>query len=63
VPKGANTGSVLRLRGRGVKRADGTAGDEYVTLRVVLPAVPDPALEEFVAGWQAGAAHDPRKEG
>jgi DnaJ-class molecular chaperone len=62
VPKGANTGSVLRLRGRGVKRADGTAGDEFVTLRVVLPAAPDPALEEFVAGWQAGAAHDPRKQ-
>lgn len=60
VPKGSNTGSVLRLRGRGVQRADGTAGDCYVTLRVVLPDAPDPALEAFVEGWDAGKAHDPR---
>ncbi len=60
VPKGSNTGSVLRLRGRGVKRPDGTAGDCYVTLRVVLPDGPDPALEAFVEGWETGKAHDPR---
>jgi DnaJ-class molecular chaperone len=60
VPKASNTGSVLRLRGRGVKRADGTAGDCYVTLQVVLPDGPDPALEAFVEGWEAGKAHDPR---
>jgi DnaJ-class molecular chaperone len=60
VPKGSNTGSVLRLRGRGVKRADGTAGDCFVTLQVVLPDAPDPALEAFVEGWEAGRAHDPR---
>jgi DnaJ-class molecular chaperone len=60
VPKGANTGSVLRLRGRGVKRPDGSAGDAYVTLQVVLPDAPDPALDAFVEGWEAGKAHDPR---
>ena len=61
VPKGSNTGSVLRLRGRGVKRPDGSAGDCYVTLQVVLPDAPDPTLEAFVEGWDAGKAHDPRK--
>ncbi|MGG5817443.1 DnaJ C-terminal domain-containing protein [Falsiroseomonas sp. HW251] len=61
VPKGSNTGSVLRLRGRGVKRADGTAGDCYVTLQVVLPDTPDPDLEAFVEGWEAGKAADPRQ--
>ncbi len=60
VPKGSNTGTVLRLRGRGVKRPDGTSGDAYVTLSVVLPDRPDPALEAFAAGWAAGKAHDPR---
>ncbi len=37
VPPDSNTGRVLRLRGKGVARADGTRGDEYVTLKVVLP--------------------------
>ncbi len=63
VPKGSNTGTVLRLRGRGVKRPDGSAGDAYVTLRLVLPDKPDPALEEFAARWEAGRAHDPRTGG
>jgi DnaJ-class molecular chaperone len=52
VPKWSNTGRVLRLRGRGVPRPDGTKGDEYVTLKLVLPQTPDPALEKFVAQWQ-----------
>ncbi|WP_270938772.1 DnaJ C-terminal domain-containing protein [Falsiroseomonas oryzae] len=60
VPKGSNSGTVLRLRGRGVPRRDGTRGDAYVTLRLVLPDKPDAALEAFVEGWAAGKAHDPR---
>jgi DnaJ-class molecular chaperone len=60
VPKGSNTGRVLRLRGRGVKRADGSAGDAYAMLRVMLPPAPDAALEAFVEGWSAGRDHDPR---
>ena len=61
VPKGANTGTVLRLRGKGVARAGGKAGDEYVTLKVVLPERPDPELEEFVQRWQAGQSQNPRQ--
>jgi DnaJ-class molecular chaperone len=60
VPKGSNTGTVLRLRGRGVPRPDGSRGDAYVTLRIVLPDRPDPELEAFAARWVAGKAHDPR---
>lgn len=60
VPKGSNTGRVLRLRGKGVRRKDGSRGDEYVTLKVVLPEGADPELEEFAARWQAGKNHDPR---
>lgn len=62
VPKGSNTGTVLRLKGRGVPRPDGTRGDAYATLRIVLPDRPDPELEEFAARWAAGKAHDPRAE-
>jgi DnaJ-class molecular chaperone len=55
VPKWSNTGRVLRLRGRGVPRADGGKGDEYVTLKIMLPPKPDPELERFVAQWQPSA--------
>ena len=61
VPKGSNTGTVLRLRGKGVARPDRTRGDEYVKLRVVLPEKLDPELEKFVQSWAAGKAHDPRR--
>jgi DnaJ-class molecular chaperone len=61
VPKWANTGTVLRLRGKGVHRPDGGSGDEYVTLKVVLPAKPDPELEKFVAQWRPAAADNPRQ--
>lgn len=60
VPKGSNTGTVLRLKGRGVKKRDGSRGDAFATLRVVLPEAPDAALEAFVEGWEAGKAQDPR---
>src|SRR5919107_656056 len=60
VPKNSNTGTVLRLRGRGVPRPDGSRGDAYATLRIVLPDRPDPELEAFVERWAGGKAHDPR---
>jgi DnaJ-class molecular chaperone len=60
VPKWSNTGRVLRLKGRGVLRADGSKGDQYITLKLVLPQKPDPELEKFVAQWQP-AADSPRQ--
>jgi DnaJ-class molecular chaperone len=59
VPKWANTGAVLRLRGKGVPRIDGSRGDEFVTLKVMLPEKPDPELEKFVAQWHG--AYSPRQ--
>jgi DnaJ-class molecular chaperone len=52
VPKWSNTGRVLRLKGRGVPRADASKGDEFVKLMLMLPEKPEPILEAFVAGWQ-----------
>src|SRR5499426_1759690 len=52
VPRGSNTGSVLRLRGKGiVDRATGQRGDQYVRLKVMLPDPIDPALAEFIEKW------------
>ena len=58
IPKGASSGRVLRLKGKGWPRKDGTRGDQLVTLMVQVPAN-DAALEAFVADW-AGAGGNPR---
>ena len=60
VPKGANTGKVMRLRGKGVPRPDGSRGDLYVELQVMLPEN-DPELESFVRAWSAGHADKLRR--
>jgi DnaJ-class molecular chaperone len=61
VPKGSNSGSTLRLRGRGiVDPATGQRGDQYVRLKIVLPRSPDPELEEFVRRWSEAHPYDPR---
>jgi DnaJ-class molecular chaperone len=62
VPKGSNTGTVLRLRGKGVLRRDGSHGDELVRLKVMLPERPDPELGAFVTKWDGGKAYDPRRD-
>ena len=61
VPRWSNTGKILRLRGRGVARPDGTRGDEYVTLKILLPDEPEAELEEFVTRW-AAKTYDPREK-
>ena len=50
VPKGSNSGTTLRLKGKGIAAA-GTSGDQYVKLRVVLPDPPDPELVAFLERW------------
>ena len=56
VPKWTNTGTVLRLKGKGVPRGENTRGDEYVALKVMLPDKPDPELERLVAQWHSAKA-------
>ena len=59
VPRGSNTGSTLRLKGRGIAVA-GKPGDQYVKLRVVLPDPPDPELTAFLERWGATHGYDVR---
>ena len=61
VPTHANTGAVLRLKGKGVRRHGGGHGDELVTLKVMLPDKPDAELDSFVSGWVGGKSYDPRR--
>ena len=60
VPKWSSTGRVLRLKGRGVSRSDGSKGDQYVKLMLMLPQKPDPKLEAFIKQWQP-AMDSPRQ--
>lgn len=62
VPKGSNTGTILRLKGKGAPHRGGGHGDQFVKLKVMLPRPPDPELEAFVSNWEAGKAFNPRKE-
>jgi DnaJ-class molecular chaperone len=62
VPKGSNTGTTLRLKGKGAPRLGGGHGDQFVKLKVVLPRPPDPELEAFVSNWEKGKAFNPRQE-
>jgi DnaJ-class molecular chaperone len=63
VPAGSNTGTSLRLKGRGLlDKKSGQRGDQYVKLKVVLPETPDDKLKQFLEGWEAGKRQDPRKD-
>jgi len=62
IPKGASSGQVLRLRGRGVKsRGRKTHGDQRVELSIVSPSRIDDDLATFMEGWRKDNAYDPRK--
>jgi DnaJ-class molecular chaperone len=63
IPKGASSGRILRMRGRGVARPGGkAAGDQLVELRIVVPPVIDDALRDFLSEWRETHAHDPRAD-
>lgn len=60
VPKGSDTGSVLRLRGRGIAAPSGRQGDQLVTLKIVLGGKPDAELEAFLRDWGPRHSYNPR---
>jgi DnaJ-class molecular chaperone len=63
VPAGSNTGTTLRLKGKGVvDRRSGQKGDQYIKLKVVLPDKPDEDLKGFVKRWSESHAYDPRRK-
>lgn len=62
VPKGATSGQVLRLRGRGIRKGE-TRGDQHVEIRIVAPPEIDPELEAFFRKWRESHGYDPRKGG
>jgi DnaJ-class molecular chaperone len=61
VPPGSNTGSILRLRAKGLPRGNDACGDQYITLRVVLPSSIDEEFIQFVKRWHAEHPYTVRK--
>lgn len=61
IPAGSNAGQKLRLRGQGLPREDGTRGDLYAILEIVVPAkigAEEKKLWEKLAqesGWRPGS--------
>lgn len=63
VPKASNSGTTLRLKGKGVFNPDRKIhGDQYVKLTVVLPDKPDAELTAFIEKWAKGHDYDPRRK-
>jgi DnaJ-class molecular chaperone len=62
IPKGASSGQILRLRGRGIKPVGGRPqGDQRVELSIVSPARIDDDLATFMEEWRKKNSYDPRK--
>jgi DnaJ-class molecular chaperone len=58
VPKGASSGKVLRLKGKGFTGKNGQRGDQLVTLMVDVPD--DADLAKFLEGWSGRGKRNPR---
>ena len=52
IPAGSNGGRVMRLKGKGLPKKDGTHGDLFVQLRIVLPEGQDPELDALMRRWR-----------
>jgi hypothetical protein len=58
IPKGSNSGKVLRLKGRGAY-ANGKRGDLLAKLVVTLPETPDDELVRFATEWRERRPYKP----
>ena len=62
VPKGANSGQTLRLKGRGFADAKGKRGDLLARLVVTLPETVDQDLEKFAQAWREQKPYTPKRK-
>jgi molecular chaperone DnaJ len=63
IPAGTPNGRIFRVRGKGVRRSDGTVGDLLVTVNVQVPKdLNDKAREALETFKDATAGADPRDE-
>ncbi len=61
IPPGSNSGSTLRLKGRGAYDAKGKRGDLLARVVVTLPDKPDEALQKFTQTWRSERPYTPKR--
>ena len=52
IPKNTSSGRIFRLKGKGIPKPAGAAGDLFVTTRIVLPDGHDAELEALMQKWR-----------
>ncbi|WP_419905627.1 DnaJ C-terminal domain-containing protein [Kiloniella sp.] len=63
IPADSNTGTILRLKGKGIDDIKGhNRGDQLIRLQVTLPNETDKELRDFLRGWSKSKDYDPRKD-
>src|SRR6202043_3325967 len=62
VPKNTSSGRTFRLKGKGLPKATGAAGDLFVTTRIVLPDGNDAELEALMQKWRDSHPYNPRSD-
>ena len=60
VPPGTHAGQKLRLAGRGLSRADGTAGHLYAVAQIAVPTVIDERQRALFTQLKEASAFNPR---
>ncbi|WP_213774347.1 DnaJ C-terminal domain-containing protein [Bradyrhizobium sp. dw_78] len=62
IPKNTSSGRIFRLKGKGLPKPGGAAGDLFVTTRIMLPDGNDAELEALMEKWRDGHPYDPRSD-
>jgi DnaJ-class molecular chaperone len=60
IPKNTSSGRTFRLKGKGLPKAAGAAGDLFVTTRIILPDANDAELETLMQKWRDKHPYNPR---
>jgi DnaJ-class molecular chaperone len=60
IPSGVNTGSKLRIKGKGIKK-ENEIGNQIVKLKVMLPKIVSPELRTAIANWKGAYDYNPRE--
>jgi DnaJ-class molecular chaperone len=62
IPKNTSSGRIFRLKGKGLPKGVGAAGDLFVTTRIMLPDGNDAELEALMQKWRDGHTYNPRSD-
>ncbi|MGN6312103.1 MAG: DnaJ C-terminal domain-containing protein [Xanthobacteraceae bacterium] len=60
LPKNTSSGRTFRLKGKGLPKTGGGNGDQFVTMRIMLPDGNDAALETLMQKWRDDHPYNPR---